>query len=113
MLISGTPAGAHASTQTITLPVTGALKPIDDIRFSTTSQIIQVTRYCVLVTCNTTDAGAVEFYGTGVPDLVRRMRAAGQTSIPAVLQTTAAHTLTVTLSAIKQMPSDPTRATAS
>lgn len=87
------------------------MKPIGDIRFANPNQTVGVTRYRVIAPCNTTNGGTVEFYGTGVPDLVRRMQAADQTSIPAVLQNTGSRTLTITLSDIKQTPSDPTRAT--
>ena len=87
------------------------MKPIGDIRFANPNQTVGVTRYRVIAPCNTTNGGTVEFYGTGVPDLVRRMQAADQTSIPAVLQNTGSRTLTTTLSDIKQNPSDPTRAT--
>jgi hypothetical protein len=94
-----------------TLRVSGTLRPIGDVRFAPSTAIVQVTRWCIVLPCNTTDGGEVQLYGIGVGQLMEQLAAAGKKAVGTVLHA-GSKTLPVELSELRAVPQRPGTATA-
>lgn len=72
-------------TEQFSVPVTGVMKTLGDVHFEPATAVVRVTRWCLIFSCNTESGGTVRLYGNGVGQLLRYLKAAGETSVEATL----------------------------
>jgi hypothetical protein len=100
------------SSQQSLIPVTAAVAPIGDVRFAPDPVVVQVTRWCLeLFPCNTTDAGSVQLYGSGVGSLVAEYEMLGETRLSTKLRA-GSNSVDVELFHLQLNPQRPGTATA-
>lgn len=102
---------ARRPAQEFTLPLTGRLKPVGDVRFQPSGAVIQVTKLCLFALCNASSGGSVRLYGTGVGELLAQMRAAGISSLMTQLRRGGTRPITAEIADVRMDPTLPGTAT--
>lgn len=102
---------SHPGNDPLVVSVKAMVHPIGEIRFTPTTAVVQVTRGCVLVSCNEIAGGAVQLEGAGVGLLLAQLAAVGQTSLTGRVQD-GPHVIGVELSKLKLEDARPGTASA-